>query len=531
MSDDTDIDKILLDAAVKSPVNVGNKLTLSKNTEHIFHKIYVRYDYVQIWNKISSSKTTRFFITGSSGIGKSCFIGYIIVELLKSKDYKIIIYSELRHGAGQPDYYVITKDYIKLASNLFIHTLLTTKPIEGLRVMWLMDAMQHGPYQCLNKNVTVILFASFSEKNYKDFNKHCGRIPVMMYLPWWSQTDEGHLVGLYAEHFNNPPEPIECEFFDLVNLYCTDDTSGSKFEKYAKCWTIAGCNPRSVLQTQSIKVLEYLITVKSTCIYQDLRLLTLAFAGPQRAYITDTENFSSEIFCPVIDRKHYLPTGNVIYVSQFACDMLTKCFKSKEYNEQIDYLVAWRISEDSSKKWRQSFESHMHFFFLHCRQRSFTITKLNPQFSHCDGVPGTEILTLPSFDRIKRFTEIEHDLNPNTYYQPFSPRFTSVDSFYLDTSGALHVFQFTTSTRHQVIAQGLYSVVGTKYNEVKLIFVVPSDKYRLPGQQSIKNMQSLTNIRTKFYEPLQEDILHNLSTVVTQWKLVVDIDQTRNVLF
>ena len=284
--DDSDIDKNLLDAAVVSTINVGGKLTLSGDSEHSFHKIYIRYDYEQIWKKISSSSDTRYIITGSSGIGKSCFIGYIIVQILKSQNNNIIIYSVQREGAGQPDYRVITKDGIKVADNLFIHTLLTTQPIKGLRVMWLMDAMQHGPYQCLNKNVTVILFASFSTK---DFQKHCGMNPITMYLPWWSQTDEGHLVGLNAEHLDNP-SPIEREFLDLVDLYCTDDQSVINF---AECWTIAGCNPRNVLKTKCINVLKNQISVKAVITPEDLTLLQLAFSCSQHAYITESDNFSS----------------------------------------------------------------------------------------------------------------------------------------------------------------------------------------------------------------------------------------------
>ena len=526
MSDDSDINKNLLDAAVVSNINVGGKLTLSGHSGHNFHKIYIRYDYEQIWKKISSSSVTRYIITGSSGIGKSCFIGYIIVQILKSQNYNIIIYSVQREGAWQPDYRVITKDGIKVADNLFIHTLLTTQPIKGLRVMWLMDAMQHGPYQCLNENVTVILFASFSTKNYKDFHKNCGTNPITMYLPWWSQTDEGHLVGLNAEHLDNP-SPIEREFLDLVNLYCTDDQSVINF---AECWTIAGCNPRNVLKTNSINALKNQISVKAVITPKDLTLLQLAFCSSQHAYITETENFSSKIFCPIIGREDYLPTGNVVYVSQFACNMLTKCFKSKEYNEQIDYLVARCIPEDSSK-WGQSFESHMHMFFYHCKKKSFTIMKLKPQYSRPnEGHVTTATLTLPSFNKVKRFTKIEQYLTPDTYYQPYSPRFSSLDSFYLDNSGTLYVFQFTTASFHPIIAQGVHSVVGTNYKKVIMVFVVPSDKYRLPDQKPITNEQSLTNKKTKFYKPLQKDVFKNLSRVITQWKLVVDIAATRNVL-
>ena len=157
--------------------------------------------------------------------------------------------------------------------------------------------------------------------------------------------------------------------------------------------------------------------------------------------------------------------------------------------------------------------------------------KLKPQHSRPnEGHGTTATVTLPSFNKVKRFTKIEQYLTPDTYYQPYSPQFSSLDSFYLDNSGTLHVFQFTTATFHPIIAQGLHSVVGTNYKKVKMVFVVPSDKYCLPDQKPITNMQSLTNKKTKFYEPLQEDVFENLSRVITQWKLVVDIDVTRNVL-
>ena len=393
-----------------------------------------------------------------------------------------------------------------------------------------------GYVKGLNRNVKVILYASFSTKNYKDFSQHCGKNPIVMYLPWWSQTNEGHLVGLDAEHLEKDKSTIACEFFDLVDPYCTDIESecnvGDKFAEYEACWTIAGCNPRNVLNSDSIETLENQITAKALIISEDLTLLQLAFSGPQHAYITETENFSSKIFYPIINRENYWPTGNVIYVSQFACDMLTKLFKIKEYNKQIDYLVARRIPDDSYK-WGQSFESHMHLFFFHCRNKSFTITKLNPQHSCQDRVPApdTNPLTLPSFYRVKRFTKIEQNLTPNTYYQPFSPRFSSVDSFYLDsTSGVLHLFQFTASTYHPVIAQGLHSIIGTNYKKVNLIFVVPSDEYRLPDQKPMNNLQTLTNKDTKFCKPLEADVFENLSTVITQWKLEVDIAKTRDVL-
>ena len=180
---------------------------------------------------------------------------------MKLKTFKIIIYSQ-QYENTDPEYYVITEQYIKNANAFYINLYLAITPFEGLNVIWLMDGKQHGPYQSVNSNVVVILFASFSDRNYKNFKNHSmGSAPTMMYLPWWSQTDAGKLVGLDAECETDASVPnsaangrqltsdtasniFDHEFEQLVFLYCKNDKT--KYSQYAACCNIAGPNPRNV---------------------------------------------------------------------------------------------------------------------------------------------------------------------------------------------------------------------------------------------------------------------------------------------
>ena len=104
---------------------------------------------------------------------------------------------------------------------------------------------------------------------------------------------------------------------------------------------------------------------------------SIAFAShKQHSHITETECYSSEIFCVLIDRNNCLPTGKVIYVSQYACDMLCKHFIEKGYATQIKYLSSRRVAEESVK-WSQTFESHMHTYFMYCTNKTFTLHLLH----------------------------------------------------------------------------------------------------------------------------------------------------------
>lgn len=476
----------------------------------------------------------RFILTGSPGIGKSCFIGYIIVQILKQTSNTIIVYSLRWENATEPEYVIITKDNIKSANEVLIYLLLTAAPFEGLNVIWLMDAKEHGPYQSLNSNVAAILFASFSEKNYKDFKTHAKfQTPTMMYLPWWSQTDGGQLVGLNNTS-HEQTTAIDNEFVALVELYCQKYKDLDRYPQYAEFCNIAGPNPRNVFETSDIESLKSDINGKANATPLDLTLIVehLAYTSPyQHAQVTETENYSSKIFCVLVDRNSYLPTGKVIYVSQYASDMLCLHFKKKVYVTQTKYLRAKHVSEDSVK-WGQTFESRMHTFFIHCTKKKFSILSLNPQRTpHNSGHKKAELI-LPSFDKVKRFSELDPYLTPvSVYYQPISHQHISVDSFFVGRDGTLNLFQFTTSHHHPVMAQGLYNII-TKgdYTSVKLIFVVPSAEHCLPQQNIIENVQTITNQNTRIHKALTTTQMNALN-VITQWKLEVKISDTTYVNF
>ena len=543
-SDYTGIDKSSLDNAVQNTCQVGQILKLTADRNSDFYQIYIRYDYVNILKKIETKVkegVQRFIITGSSGIGKSCCIGFFIVQLLKSNYYTVIVYSELGETDHKTDYYVITKDYIKRADELLIHILLTTAPMDGLNIIWLMDAKQHGPYRCLNSNVIVVLFASFSDKNYKDFQKHSGFIPTIMYMPWWSQTDEGELVGLHAhlipdeeltdsttEDSNQEHLKVKAaiyqEFLDMFDLYSCQNAKSYKM--YEKNYQLAGPNPRFVFKTTDFHTLKHGIRLKPT----DLQLAHLAYSSEQYAEVIETEDASSKIFCVIIERENYQPTGKVVYVSQFACYMLSEKLKSRSYNDQIKYLTSRRIPDDSIK-FGQTFECHMHTYLNQCTSKSFIVTRLNPPRTLHSATKNTAKLTLPSFHAIKHFLERDVNLTPYTYYQPMSRQHISVDSFYVDgMTNTLNFFQFTTREYHPVMAQGLQSLIANgNYGTVNLIFVVPDVKYCLPNKQCIMNKQTLTNKKTQWHTELPVETYSNLLSVIKQWKLIVDIEKTRNV--
>ena len=484
-------------------------------------------------------------------------MGYAIVQLLKSKKYNVIIYSVQWETLKRPEYYIITEDCVKRADELLIHVLLTTTPVEGINIMWLMDVKQHGPYQSLNINVVVVLSASFSEANYKEFMAHSGTIPTMIYMPWWSQTDGGELVGLQthlmcdenehssedngqrseAEEDNGQTQApgeslsvkaaINHEFSDLVILYSGGNTV--KMDLYCNNYYLAGPNPRYVFKTTNQHTLRSVINTKAN---SDLSLAHLAYSSQQHSQITDTQSASSKIFCAIIDRKHYLPTGKFVYVSQFACEMLSEHLRSKSYNERIAYLVGKRVLDDSTK-WGQTFESHMHTFFIHCTSRKFKIVPLPP--SHTRTVSEREEsaqLTLPVFEQVNSFSELDCYLTPSVYYRPISRYHISVDSFYVDLDGkTLNFFQCTTRKYHPVMAQGLQSVVEKgNYNRVNLIFVVPSEKYRLKDEECILNAQTVTNKSSNRHKAISQQKFTDLERLISQWKLVVNIENTRDVL-
>ena len=549
LSDYTGIDKASLDEAVRTPCPVGHVLKLTADSKSAFYQIYIRYDYEKIWEKIqndiSTNQMDRFIITGSSGIGKSCSIGYFIVRLLKSKIYTVIVYSEMGETDQGTDYYVITKDYIKRADELLIFILLTTAPMDGLNIMWLMDAKQHGPYKFLNSNVVVVLFASFSEKNYKDFRKHSGIYPNIMYLPWWSQTDEGELVGLQAHlkpddltdsstEYSNEKQvkaAIYREFSDMLDLY--SHQSKQLYAQYEENYQIAGPNPRYVFKSKNFNALKSDINVKLNSTSTDLQLAHLAYSSDQHAQVIDTEDASSKIFCVIIERENYLPTGKVVYVSQFACEKLGEHFRSQSYNDRIKYLTGRRIPDDSVK-WGQTFEAHMHTYLNHCIEKSVIIIRLNPQRTLHGTENNRKTLTLPTFQAMKTFSKLPENLTPCTYYQPISRQYISVDSFYVDEdANTLNFFQFTTREYHPIMSQGLQSVMANRtdgnYETVNLIFVVPHRKHCLLNHKCIVNEQRLTNNRTQRHKELPMETYMKLQSVIQQWKMVVDIGTTRNV--
>ena len=173
-------------------------------------KLYIRESYKDLFKIICENRKLKEFdrlhrmaITGTSGIGKSAFLIYILWRLANEKKTKTVIYRRQNDGELA---YVFQNDGCWETSN--ISGLL--RFFDDPDTWYLTDSLMPPPEE---RNATTILVSSPVGKFYKAFLKYSGTAPLH-YLPVWSLKE----LKLMAPYFGRKPRLVESRFAQIGGI-------------------------------------------------------------------------------------------------------------------------------------------------------------------------------------------------------------------------------------------------------------------------------------------------------------------------
>ncbi|KAG5185990.1 hypothetical protein JKP88DRAFT_310586 [Tribonema minus] len=430
------------------------------------NRIYIRSCYRELMDTIKAmvtSGTRRVVITGTPGIGKSCYALYWLWHLRR---------------AGNTVVYQIGADFYRFSGELVQHadTIGAFKNAGGLwhpDVWFLCDpARDHEPYGgCLG---VTLVFVSPSTERYKAFLKEPRA--TTRYMPVWSQEEVQRCRQLLFDHV--PQSRVQ----DLLEQW--------------------GGVPRFVLQfadddTQQAKLQQ--------------AIRKCATAGLRATILNAGEDAGST--AALSDKVLHMCTADFVHVrlmwaSQYAFDALCEAQGEASKGELRAFIASSARLPSLATLRGLVFEPYVHrllgngscFEYRVLEPAQHGVTTFNFAFRRS-----------VTFARLRDIWRIEEGV----YYAPRASNLSAGDSFAI-IDGVLFIFQITVAAEHGVKKAGTLDIVEAACGmsigarpEFVLAFVVPPDRFL---EYRAQNFVTKENKKAK------------LEVACTQWAIRLPVD-------
>nr|CAG8607904.1 10953_t:CDS:2 [Entrophospora candida] len=456
--------------------------------------LFVRKSYKFLYNELKrkSSKggINKFLITGTSGIGKSCFLIYVLIQLL-CEDATVIF---------QP----FNDEYLYCFENL---TMISGKYYDFLYLLnksatWYLADGIISPKLVLAKTVVTLSPNGIRTRDFKEFDK---RYKKKYYMGPWTLEE---LLSCRKLVFPLVPEKI------VTNLFYR-----------------AGGVPRYVLQHVEASIRE----ITEDDFGKDGRpnatereeVESIAFGRIEMA-ISETDDFDKIIKCFNEDEKQHAEVSNRIihrwpdethcnyhfkWASPYVFDKIQEKLEKKAWDDCLDKIRAMRVSYLASAK-GFLFECYVIHLFR-TGGREFEIRKLEGE---CKG--QFSIHSKPKVGHAKNASDFSKYNEDTTVVVPDKQNFGAVDLFITPDS----ILQITVSENHPIKQAELIKVINNmpiyihdSNAKIRLYFVVPDEIYDKFKQQNYttRDKDSKNDRPVKRVDPTLKNI--------EQWVLKIQI--------
>ncbi|CAG8501774.1 11712_t:CDS:2 [Paraglomus brasilianum] len=472
----------------KVPVPKSNGIITSNEPLSLpvvyMHQLFVRPDYVNLYN-IIVKKGGRIHLTGTSGIGKSCFLVYFVIRLLsESRDEAPNVIVFQTKDPLQKWYCFMGTSALRCGSYQDFYSVLTFK-----NAWYLADDIVDPRVLNVNTLVTLSLNSlyEYGNKQFQEYAKNC----MTYYMPPWSINE---LTSCQQQIFPNLPPAL-----------------------MSKLFLKAGGIPRYILQQGQIQWDDpannqnYDLVEKKA-----LRRFFLAF--------TELGNTVKLLEC-FRDGGHYMKYSSRLIHTWNSDDSYTDCY-FKFASRYVFDKIQDCFTEETARYMLRQLADHT-FYGTNYRGKMFELYVLylwrsggsrytTKKLGVANSSSG-ELCTQrnPSIHRVQNVDTFKiPDRSKNELFIPLHCNFPTADFIVSPDK----IFQITITTDHGVNMNGLVKIMnemrranpGT--DKIKIFFVVPEDIY---NNFKFQNYMTAKNQKAQHlaYE----------TKYVEQWALKIDI--------
>ncbi|RGB25226.1 hypothetical protein C1646_747443 [Rhizophagus diaphanus] len=407
--------------------------------------LYVRKSYKYLYNTLKENSAVglrRFLITGTSGIGKSCFLIYILIQLLC--EGVTVIFQPIN------DEYFCIEENLTISSGKYVDFMYQL----NLPTTWYLADGIISPRLVLAKTVVALSPNGIATKEFQEFEK---RHPIEYYMGPWALEE---LLTCREHVFPLVPKEI------VTNL----------FHK-------AGGVPRYVLQNVEKRpdAKEMEIVEKEAC-----KRIELA--------ISETDDFDKIIKCFTENEGTYVEISNRIvhripdethcdyhyeWASAYVFDRIQERLEEKAWVDCLHKIRIMRNPYEASAR-GFLFECYVIHLFRTGNQK-FEVRKLRGE--------EKDQFRKPNAGFVRNLSDLLKYSGENIVIVPDKQNFGAVDLFVTPNC----IFQVTVSEHHPIKQVELTKVITSmpvyisdQNAKIQLYFVVPDD------------ILYMTNLNTKF---------------------------------
>lgn len=377
--------------------------------------LFVRPCYETLYkHALEEAKENGVLLLGNPGIGKSAWLNYVLIRVIKEKRFKTIVLERRSTSCQTRSLLIVRKGLVrKLVTGDFDSEL--TKWLSQKATLYMYDPPEFDLEPVFDAGVAakVIVAASPNDKHYKGFFKNGARpgpgSASVYYCPLWTLEE---VTSFYR---GQVPEPVARKFFYFGGV------------------------PRRLFKPDEITKEQALSDLEGSL--SSVRLTTVtSFLNAERGYHIPS-SYQTAVphtlfaFNPLPDFR-YVRLG-------FVSDFVTTAYTEHQVRNNRQRFLA-QYDHARRDRWQSAFAGHLFEAWSHFSLpgRTVTLERVRQKAQH------NRRIAIP--EGTDGFLALAHCLNPENprYFRPDSAVYPVIDSACL-SQGHLYVFQMTLAAHHR----------------------------------------------------------------------------------